>query len=443
VEQRTSGKYTNHVFRIILYSIKKPEMLHKLTGVYVRRFKEIKIKHLYMSEEIVNWSGSIRFTPREIYKPTTEKEVIQLVQQAIQEGRKVRVMGKGHSSTGVIVAEDMLLSLEKMKDLESYNKEERWAFLQPGLTIEEAGEKLLEVGLGMENMGDINYQKIAGAIGTGTHGTGKWFPNISGQLIGGRIVNGRGELVHFSADKDKDLWHAAQVAMGTLGIFTSLQLRLLPAFKLHRREWWVDTEYTLTHLDELIEKNRNFDFYWYPRADVTKVRIWNLPGQGMQTLHEGKLAKEQHDWGTNLLANEQKLKYEEMEYAIPAEAGPECFREVRERVLRKHRQIVGWRILYRTIARDEGKLSPFFGRDSVTISLHQNNMLPFWPYFNDIEPIFRAYGGRPHWAKKHTLKAKELEPLYPEWSKFMEIRKRMDPEGIFLNDYFKDLFGIE
>lgn len=132
-----------------------------------------------------------------------------------------------------------------------------------------------------------------------------------------------------------------------------------------------------------------------------------------------------------------------MEYALPAEAGPECFQEIRKIIKERHRKHVAWRVLYRTVAPDEAYLSPSHKRQTVTISLHQNNTLPFWDYFKSIEPVFRAYDGRPHWAKKHTLKAKELQPLYPEWTRFRKIRQTLDPNGVFLNPYLKDLLEGE
>jgi FAD/FMN-containing dehydrogenase len=148
---------------------------------------------------------------------------------------------------------------------------------------------------------------------------------------------------------------------------------------------------------------------------------------------------EQVGWSYEVLSKERSLKFDEMEYALPAEAGPECFQEVRKRVKARHRKSVGWRVLYRTVAADDAYLSPAYQRDSVTISLHQNASLPFWEYFKDIEPIFLDYGGRPHWAKKHTLRAEQLSRLYPMWDRFLEIRRRVDPEGVFLTPYLRKL----
>jgi FAD/FMN-containing dehydrogenase len=135
-------------------------------------------------------------------------------------------------------------------------------------------------------------------------------------------------------------------------------------------------------------------------------------------------------------------RFEEMEYALPAEAGVECFREVRKRIREKWRAIVAWRLLYRFVAQDEAWLSPAYGRETVTISLHQNASLPYQEYFDAIEPIFRAYGGRPHWAKKHSLHADELRPLYPEWDRFLKTRRDFDPYAVFLSPYLSELLGV-
>ncbi len=186
-----------------------------------------------------------------------------------------------------------------------------------------------------------------------------------------------------------------------------------------------------------------FDFYWYPRSDEAKLRTLNVPEQAPRDIPFAKRAKEKIGWSSEVLSRVRELPFDEMEYALPAEAGPECFREVRRRVKEKHRQYVGWRVLYRTIAPDDSPLSPAFGRETVTISLHQNAGLPFWEYFRDLEPIMRAYGGRPHWGKKHTLKAAELRLLYPRWDHFLQIRQDSDPEGVFLNPYLRALLGVE
>lgn len=389
------------------------------------------------TKEWVNWSGSVRFAPESVEAPHTEEEVSSLVRRAAGEGLTVRPVGAGHSSTEIMRTEGVLVSLENLRGRESHDAAVPEATLRPGTTVREAGDALLEVDLSMENLGDVDYQTLAGGIGTGTHGTGKGYTNLSGQMVGGRMVIGSGEVVEL--DRDPELLRAAKVSLGAFGIFTALRLRARRAHRLTRREWCTRIDDCLENLDALVSENRHFDFYWYPRSDEVKLRTWNPPEESPAEIPYATLVKDKTGWSKDVLPNPQELRYEEMEYALPAEAGPECFREVRKRIKEKHRKYVGWRVLYRTIAPDDGYLSPFYDRESVTIAVLQNNTLPYREYFEDIESVFRAYEGRPHWGKKHTLRAGELRPLYPMWDRFLEVRERMDPEGVFMSPYLRRL----
>ncbi|WP_258933082.1 hypothetical protein [Nesterenkonia pannonica] len=205
----------------------------------------------------------------------------------------------------------------------------------------------------------------------------------------------------------------------------------------------IHIDWVLEHFAELVEQNRSFDFYWYPRSDMAQVRLLNEPGEEPTLLPPGELKKEVTGPSYEVIPNDRHLVFEEMEYMLPFDEQLAAFREVRERVKSEHRALVGWRVLVRTIAADNVMISNAQGRDTMTIALLQNNTLPFKEYFDDIEPIFQRHGGRPHWGKKHTMKAPELARLYPEWERFQQIRKQMDPDGVMMNDYLKELLGEE
>lgn len=382
-----------------------------------------------MAEELVNWSGSLRFTPERMERPTSEEELSGII----------RPIGSMHTSSPILVTDGVLVSLEHLRGIESYDPKQREATVRPGTTLHDMGEALHEHGLAVPNLGDVDVQHVAGAIATGTHGTGRDLQTLSCMLVGGRLLTATGETVTFSVEQDPEFVRAARVSLGTLGIFTALRLRLLPAYDLRRQEWCTTNDQCRIHLEELIAENRNFDFYWYPRSDTVKLRTWNRPGEGPRDLPYAKVVEDRTGPAHRMLPKHRGLKFHEMEYALPAEAGYECFEKVRTAVLEKHRRNVGWRVLYRTVAPDNSCLSMAFGRPTVTISLHQNATLPFWNYFRDIEPIFREYGGRPHWAKKHTLRADDLRPLYPEWDRFQTIHRQMDPDGVFMSPYLYDL----
>jgi FAD/FMN-containing dehydrogenase len=396
-----------------------------------------------MPTEWTNWSGSLCFTPNTIAVPADEDELVAIVRHAALAGRTVRVVGAGHSSTPLVETSDLLVSLEQFSGVLEHNTAARTATVGAGTRLHALGKQLHAVELALENLGDVDVQAIAGAIGTGIHGSGKTLKILSSQLVGLRMVTASGELVEWTEQEQPEELRAARVALGTLGIFTTVTLQLQPAFQLHRREWCAHVEDALDHLEQLVEQNRNFDFYWYPRSDEAKLRTMNSPEARQPDLAFARLLDEQAGWSHEIIPKQRTLRFDEMEYALPADAGPACFRDIRQRVKAKWRRSVGWRLLYRTSAADDSFLSTNYERSSVTISLHQNNSLPYQAYFADLEPILRAYGGRPHWGKKHTLLAAELRPLYPCWEQFQHIRQRLDPQGLLLNTYLRDLFGID
>lgn len=390
-----------------------------------------------------NWSGSLNFRPGEVLEPESEEEIVAAVKNAASTGRKVRVAGAGHSSVPLVRTNDILLSLKHFKGVENPDHEKNRATVLAGMTVKEAGKDLHRYGLAMHNTGDVDIQTVAGAIGTGTHGTGRELQNLSSMLVGVRMITGTGEIIETNIEEDPELLRVLRVALGTCGIFLKMRLQLQPSYKLHRKEWCVPIEKCLENLEDLKQNNRNFDFYWYPRSDMAKIRVMNKEGEPMPEISYGTLEMENRGHSHLVLPRSRHLKFDEMEYALPAENGPACFKEVRELVKKEHRKKVAWRVLYRTIKADDGFISSMNNRDSVTISLHQNAGLPFWQYFKAIEPVFRRYGGRPHWGKKHTQQAQELKELFPEWDKFQEYREKFDPEGVFLTPYLKELLICE
>ncbi|MCU4973373.1 FAD-binding protein [Halobacteria archaeon AArc-m2/3/4] len=394
-------------------------------------------------EEWANWSGNLTFTPEGIAKPETEEQVQEVVQTCAEEGRTVRVVGAGHSWTPVVETDDLLVSLEKMTGMVDHDSEANTATILGGTTLEEAALEVQSVNLAMPNLGDVSMQTVAGAFGTGTHGTGTEFGNLATTLRGGRMVTGTGEIREFDADEDPEFLDAARVSLGTLGIFTELELDLVPAYKLERREYCTTFEQCRDHIEDLEQENRNFDFYWYPRSDEVKLRLLNGPGGGTdhEDLAYASLVQRETDWWNQLIPehNEMARQFEEMEYAVPADEAEACFLEVRDRIREEWRADAGWRVLRRTVAADDTYISADYGRETVTMGIIQNASLEYTEYFEDIEEIFRRYDGRPHWGKRHTRRAGELRELYPEWDRFQKIRREMDPEGVFMSDYLTEL----
>lgn len=394
-----------------------------------------------------NWSGSITCRSLARICPRDEQEVAELVRRAADEGVGVRPVGSGHSSTPITATEAVMVSLDKLAGVVDHDAEAGLATVLPGTGLEELGSQLAERGLALPNLGDVDCQAIAGAIGTGTHGTGQGLANLSSFLVGGRLVNGQGDIVEFGLDAGEgdasDLTRAAQVSLGSLGILTSLTMRVRPAFELHRRNIMTHIDWVLEHFDELAATYRHVDFYWYPRADLAQVRILDEPGVLDAVDAPGWVKRETRGASYEILPNHREIRFEEMEYMLPRDEGLHVFREVRERIKQRHRREVAWRVLVRTVAPDGAMLSNCQDRPTMTIALLHNADLPYEHYFGDIEPLFLGHGGRPHWGKKHTCLAETLRDMYPEWELFQSIRRQLDPAGTYLNDYLRDLLGEE
>ncbi|MTK02874.1 D-arabinono-1,4-lactone oxidase [Micromonospora sp. CP22] len=393
-----------------------------------------------MSRTFVNWSGSLTFTASGQAEPADEDEVRELVSRARESGTTLRPVGSGHSSSPLVRTDGTLVSLHRLAGV--IDKAGDRATVGGGSRLSELGERLYDAGLAMENLGDVDYQTIAGATATGTHGSGLRFGVLSTQVSEVRLVTGTGEVLDVSATSNSDLLPAARLSLGVLGVVTQLTLDLLPRQDLRRLAWCAPVRWTLDHLAELQQANRNMDFYWYPRSDLTKIRIINRADEVPEVPIEASRMSRSEGWYApaeleigpthHTFPRHRELRFDEIEYMIPSEAFPDCFAEVRRRILDRHRRTVGWRVLVRTVAADDIWLSTAYGRRTTTIACLQNASLPYEDYFRDMETVFRQYGGRPHWGKKHWLTAAELRPLFPRWDDFQAARRRLDPDGVFL-----------
>lgn len=395
-----------------------------------------------------NWSGSVQCSPREILYPASEEEVVAIVRRAGASSQVVRVAGTGHSFTPLCASDDILLSLDRLAGVEWADTAKRCAAIHAGTKIHALGEPLAAHGLALENQGDVDVQAIAGAVSTGTHGTGPTLGNISSQVVGLRFVTATGEVLDCSLDAEAEVFRAAQLSLGSLGVLTSVRLRLLPLYRLHEITRRESLEGCLDSLEERSQSNRHFEFFWYPVDDCAFTKTLNPTDRPATEPIEpisnaaGGLASEERERVANswqIFPTVRENRFNEMEYSVPAERGVECFQAIRDLMRRKHTSVT-WPVEYRTQAADPILISAAHGRPTVAISIHQAADLPCAEFFADAEVIFRQHEGRPHWAKMHSLTCGDLAPLYPEWERFQTVRRRLDPRGRFLNAHLRRLF---
>lgn len=417
-----------------------------------------------------NWSGSQHCLPRARVAPASVAELQALVVEATG---TVRPVGAGHSFTPLVPTEGTIVSLSRMSGVVESDAQSLQATLWAGSRLGDIGGPLEEAGQALVNMPDIDEQTLAGCLATATHGTGAGMGCMSSYVTGLQFVNGRGELVNCDGDNNSDIFQAARVSMGALGVLTQVRMQNLAPYRLRREVIWHELEEILAIADAMADSHRNFEFYYLPFSgmgftdthDFTDEPIGTTekvdPNEGVMEL---KLAR---DWLENYpkvrelilggymrtisnevtverswknYASERNVRFNEMEYHMPREHGLKALQEIRK-VLESNFPEVFFPIEVRYIKGDNIWLSPFYGRDTMSIAIHRYFEEDYSDYFAAIEPIFRKYDGRPHWGKLNTLGAGDFRKLYPRWHDFKSIRRDMDPEGRFLNPYLAGLFG--
>jgi FAD/FMN-containing dehydrogenase len=384
-----------------------------------------------------NWAGNVRCEPRRHVAARSEAEVVAALKDADREGLAVRVAGSGHSFSPLVATDGLLLSLDGLAGIARHEAEQRRVWVRAGTKLHALGPELHALGLALENLGDIDVQALGGALATGTHGTGRALPNLAARVSGLRLLLADGSLRVLRAEDEPELLAAARVSLGALGVVTAARLDCVPAYRLHERVERMPLETCLACLDERSEANRHFEFFWYPGKDLAETKTIHPTEEPPEAAAGRKY--ERIGWSHEILPSVRELRFVEMEYALPAEAGPGAFRALRERMRERH-GAVAWPVEYRHVRGDDAWLSTAHARDTVTLSVHQGAELPWQEFFADIEPLLRAHGGRPHWGKRHGLGAAELAPLYPRFAEFQRARAGLDPGGRFLNEHLRRLF---
>jgi L-gulonolactone oxidase len=428
--------------------------------------------------EWANWAGDQRCRPARILRPQSRDELAEAVAAAAASGEKVRVAASGHSFTEAALTEGTMLRLEALSGVLDADRESGLVRVGGGTVLAELNEQLAGLGLAMENLGDIDRQTIAGAISTGTHGTGARLRNISAQVEGLELVLADGSVRHLGAATNPELLRAARVGVGALGAISTVTLRCVPAFTLLRVDAPAPREEVLDSFDERAEAHEHFELFSFPYSDLALVLERNrteepprprgrastylndvvLENWALEALSAtgkaiprlipslsrlaGRLASggRTSDRSDRVFANDRRVRFTEMEYAVPREHGPEAARRVVDWV-RSNRYPVFFPIEMRVSAGDDACLSPAHERDTAYIAVHQYRGMEWRPYFEAVEAIMDDYGGRPHWGKRHFQTAVTLAERYPAWEEFQRARDLLDPGRTFTNEYTDRVLG--
>jgi L-gulonolactone oxidase len=426
-----------------------------------------------------NWSGYVACPNARVLQPASIDELGDALRNAARDEQPLRVVGAGHSFSRLVATDGVIVSLDALQGVIAIDPQAGIARVRAGTRLWALGEALAAHGLAMENLGDINVQSIAGATSTGTHGTGITLGNIATQIAALKFLTADGREVSASPTEDPDLFAGGRVALGSLGVLTEISLRLVPTFRLRLERGKMDLEECLARAGELVARNRSFEFYWLPHTDSVLTKAWNVTDEPvdkmgwqrylsdvvLENMAFGALCRvgkampslcppisrfcasllshsTQVDASYSMLSTVRQVRFNEMEWSLPAERGADALREIRALIARREFPLM-FPLEYRWVRGDDIWLSPNYGRDSVHISVHQYVGMPYERYFDAVQAICLNHGGRPHWGKVHTLAGAQLARLYPRWDDFLALRERMDPSGRFLSPYLRRLFGLE
>jgi L-gulonolactone oxidase len=425
-----------------------------------------------------NWSGEQACAPARVATPARTEEIVEEVAAARAAGRTLRPAGSGHSFSALVPTDGVLLSLERMAGVIDIDPDRKRARVQAGIPLHALNDALARDALALENLGDIDRQTIAGAIATGTHGTGARFGNLASMVEALTLVTGTGDVVRCSREEQPDLWRAARVSLGALGVVCEVELRCVDAFTLHGVDGPAPLGATVAALDDLAAAADHFEFYCFPHADIALTRTnrrvdrppappraWRawlgdvlltnrvfeaacLAGRArpelIPALNRGLSRavgrSERTDRSDRIFASPRLVRFIEMEYAIPRAALPDVLARTRAWI-EETGFPVNFPMEVRVGAGDDALLSPAHERDSAYLAVHVYRGMRWEPLFRAVEAICDEHDGRPHWGKRHFQTAETLRPRYPMWDRFAEVRDRCDPDRVFANAHLDRVLG--
>jgi L-gulonolactone oxidase len=425
-----------------------------------------------------NWAGNQQANAARVVRPGTVAEVSEAVRAARADGLAVKPAGSGHSFTGAAATDGVRLDLSALTTPVRVDREQRLMTVPAGMPLHVLNPLLAGYGLALPNLGDIDAQTISGAIATGTHGTGAGLGCLATFVEALSLVTGDGTELHCDIDHHPDVFQAARVGVGAVGVLTEVTLRCVEAFVLRAREEPDTVTRAFAHLDEHIADNDHFEMYWFPYTEGVQTKRNNRVPVSDQPLNRFRGWLDDEFLSNTVLGGAcrlgrrfpalvpaitgiearalsartytapsyqvfctpRRVRFVEMEYGLPRAALGEAFDALRRIVEALPFKVV-LPVEIRFSAADDIWLSHGYGRDNAYIAIHQYVGMPYEPYFRAFEQVCTDLGGRPHWGKMNWRTAEDLRPAYPRFDDFLAVRDKLDPDRVFANDYTRRVFG--
>ena len=410
-----------------------------------------------------NWPGNVSADPAEIIHPRDEAGVSEIVAGAAARGLGVRVVGAGHSFMPLCATGGILLCLDRMAGLVRSDREAVPRRGPAGLIDRQPGRPAVERGPVPAQPGRHRHPAHHRRDLDLDPRLGPGLQSFSGTARGFRVVQPDGSVAVVGEDQP-DLLAALQTSLGMLGVITQVELDVRPAFTLREQiDFWPLAE-ILERWDDEMAARRHFSFFYMPYSDSAEMLFLESPG-GMDLADHGFVKRyDERDadaapgTGTDLPPGafrrrtdrpyriypdppfEGEVVHRELEYMVPYQPGKDAFMALRS-LIRSRRPRNRFPVEIRSIAADQAMLSPFYERDSISISICGHRDDDYHGFLTAVHDVLEPFEPRPHWGKLHYFDRASLRQRLPRFGDFVALRDRLDPGGTFLNESLAGLFG--
>ncbi|KAM3931041.1 L-gulonolactone oxidase-like [Leptodactylus fuscus] len=431
--------------------------------------------------KFLNWAQTYGSTPELYFQPTSVEEVKEILDLARQRSKRVKVVGRGHSPSDIACTDDFMIRMDKMNKVLKVDKDKKQVTVEGGILLCQVNEVLDSNGLALSNIGAISDVAAGGFIGTGTHNTGINHGILATQVVALTMMTASGEILECSESVNPDIFQAARLHLGSLGVILTVTLQCKEAFRLEEKQHSSTLQEVLDNLNRNLQSSEYFRFFWFPHTDSVSVFYQDTTDKPPYTKTSwfwdrfvGYYLLEFLLWistfiprlvplinrfffwllfagGSDRVNVSHKVfnfdclfKQHVQDWAIPIEKTKDALMQLKSWLEKNPQVVAHFPVEVRFAKGDDILLSPCYQRDSCYMNIIMyrpyGKDVPHQDYWLEYEKIMKRVGGRPHWAKAHTCTRKDFEKMYPAFGKFKNIREKLDPTGMFLNAYLEKVF---
>lgn len=390
--------------------------------------------------ELTNWAKNQHCKAKILY-PKNTQEIIEIIQKAKNESLNIRAYGSNHSWSDIVCTDGYLINTDKLNKVVSVNTSTNQVTFQAGIKLKDLNKHLAKLGLNLSNQGAITEQSLAGVVSTATHGSGKT-GTFSSFITKLHLLTADGQIQECSPEINSDLFSAARTSIGTLGVITELTVQCEPLFKVKRENKQSNWDNILKDYKKLLQDNDFMQFYWNASDDSVDIIIHN------RLKETDQLGNSQTGDSYKMLSGSRSSIYYEEEIAVPLDKFIEAAKATRDLVKTEYNKVSGPNapfqiVLFRFVSADkQNLLSPAADKDVVYFSITTRKRRGSEKFYKKFYDLMLQYDGRPHWGKINYLTREDAHKLYGKnFEKFIEIRKKLDPNGLFSNAFTKRIFG--